>query len=186
MATKLQLFALTRFESILYLDADALLTGDPAPIFRLLAPRADGAPAAALAAEAARVPAGTFNAGVLVLRPSNVTLDALMERAKLPPPTIYSSTVDCTEQALLNSFFDGSTPARTVITFDVAHPDEHTGGSGGVHTATSSNEAGTPPANTPAARASGFAHARAYNVMTLLCTGMECSLQSRCSSTQCS
>ena len=115
MATKLRLFTFTRYRALLYLDADALLTADPSSLFQL----AEGS---ALAAEAALAPSTTFNAGVLLISPSNTTFDRLMERAAKPPPSLYGNTVDCTEQALLNTYFDGSTPERRARRFDVTHP----------------------------------------------------------------
>jgi len=111
MMTKLRLWQLTQYKKVLYLDADAVLTADPNALFEF-----DG-----FAAEAGVAHSG-FNAGVMALLPSLETFAALLERGQGPPPHLFNSVVDCTEQALLNAHFDGSSPSRSAAMFAVAHP----------------------------------------------------------------
>ena len=99
---------------MLYLDADALLLAEPSALF--------ASPSAFAAEAAATTHAATFNAGVLWLRPSRATFDALLALSTQPPPSLFANVVDCTEQALLNLHFDGSTPERTPHLFRVARP----------------------------------------------------------------
>ncbi|KAL1530562.1 hypothetical protein AB1Y20_001463 [Prymnesium parvum] len=112
MATKLRLWQLTRYSNVLYLDADSLLIGDAADLFRLRS----------FAAEAG-VAHSAFNAGVMLLQPS---LDVFAELLRLSessaPPRIFGSPVDCTEQALLNMHFDGRDAAHTPLLFPADHP----------------------------------------------------------------
>jgi len=68
-----------------------------------------------------------FNAGVMALKPSKVTFDALLRRGKGSPPRIFGNAVDCTEQALLNVFFGQGT------TLDVGRSDERSHGQAAVH-----------------------------------------------------
>ena len=122
MATKLRLFELTEYDSVLYMDADTLLLREPTYLFRNL-PSPFAAEAGGPAAH--RRPASQappFNAGVLRITPSNATLASLMVRSLSAPPTIFGNVVDCTEQALLNSYFDGSTPERTATRFSIRRP----------------------------------------------------------------
>ena len=112
MATKLRLWQQTQYEQLLYLDADALLLGPAEELFA----RFD-----AFAAEAG-VSHTAFNAGVMLLRPSLATFEALLQRGKRSPPHIFGSVIDCTEQGLLNAHFDGSDASRVAGRFDVAHP----------------------------------------------------------------
>ena len=44
------------------------------------------------------------NAGVMALEPSVATFEALLRRGAKPPPKLFGSAVDCTEQALLNGW----------------------------------------------------------------------------------
>ena len=155
-STKLRLWQLEQYETLLYIDADALLLGPADDLFRL-----DG-----FAAERG-LSGSWFNAGVMLVQPSQPTFDALVARgagkpcppqdqgraqpqpqpqprqacqlAHPPrpgePPNIFGNVVDCTEQALLNAYFDGSEAGRSVQHFDVAHPHdpEHAAGAAVAH-----------------------------------------------------
>merc|ERR1719263_1620695 len=68
MATKLRLWQMTQYERIMYLDADTVLTGPVDATFKSVK---------GFAAEAPRHHA-YFNAGVLLLSPSQVVFDELM------------------------------------------------------------------------------------------------------------
>ena len=112
MATKLRVWQLSQYSRVLYLDADALLIGDPSALFSL----------DSFAAETG-VTHSAFNAGVMLLRPSKETFERLLATAtSQPPPRIFGSAVDCTEQALLNVHFDGRDAAHSASLFPVAHP----------------------------------------------------------------
>lgn len=89
MATKLRLWQLTTYSTLLYMDADSLLLADPAPLFRVNA----------FAAEAG-VAHRAFNAGVMLVKPSTQVFEELLHlAASSGPPNIFRSPVDCTEQA---------------------------------------------------------------------------------------
>lgn len=92
MATKLRLWQLTQYASVLYMDADAVLIADPSPLFS----HAREAPL--LAERSLSATQHFFNAGVLRLRPSEDTFRALLQRTSGEPPRIFGNTVDCTEQ----------------------------------------------------------------------------------------
>ena len=60
----------------------------------------------------------------MLIRPSQQTFAALIARGASAPPTIFNNVVDCTEQGLLNAYFDGSDASRAVQLFDVVHPHD--------------------------------------------------------------
>jgi len=111
MMTKLRLWQLTQYDKVLYLDADTLLLSDPSSLFTR----------PGFTAEAGTSHSG-FNAGAMVLEPSLTVFSELLRRGQGPPPRIFNSAVDCTEQALLNSHFDGRDQFHTPQRFIVAHP----------------------------------------------------------------
>ena len=112
MATKLRLWQMTQYERILYLDADTVLTGDAAHIFSV----------STFAAEKGKYHAH-FNAGVMLLTPSTHVFDELMALGKNSEAKhLFGNVVDCTEQALLNTYFDGS-EGHEVTKLDVGRAD---------------------------------------------------------------
>ena len=111
-STKLRLWELEQYDAILYIDADGLMLG---PADTLFAKHG-------FAAERGLGP--WFNAGVMLIRPSRQTFAALIARGAGAPPTIFGNVVDCTEQGLLNAYFDGSDASRAVQLFDVVHPHD--------------------------------------------------------------
>lgn len=99
MATKLRLWQQKQYQRIMYLDADTVLTGDATGIFDTVK---------TFAAEKARYHSH-FNAGVMLLSPSEETFDALLALGKSSEhKNLFGNVVDCTEQGLLNTYFDGS------------------------------------------------------------------------------
>ena len=112
-STKLRLWELEQYDALLYIDADGLLLGPADSVFELhgfAAERGLGGP--------------WFNAGVMLIRPSQQTFAGLTARGASTPPTIFNNIVDCTEQGLLNAYFDGSDASRAVQLFDVVHPHD--------------------------------------------------------------
>ena len=112
-STKLRLWELESYEKILYVDADGLLLGPADGLFSLRG----------FAAERG-LRSAWFNAGVMLIRPSQHIFADLVARGADGPPEIFGNVVDCTEQALLNAYFDGSDASRSVQLFDVVHPHD--------------------------------------------------------------
>ena len=112
-STKLRLWELEQYDALLYVDADGLLLGPADSVFGLHG----------FAAERG-LSGPWFNAGVMLIRPSQQTFAALIARGASAPPTIFHNVVDCTEQGLLNAYFDGSDASRAVQLFDVVHPHD--------------------------------------------------------------
>jgi len=112
MATKLRLWQMKQYERIMYLDADTVLTGDASEIFKIQG----------FAAEKARYHS-YFNAGVMLLTPSQQTFDELVKLGSSTHKTLFGNVVDCTEQGLLNSYFDASTKNREVTKLAVGRAD---------------------------------------------------------------
>jgi hypothetical protein len=104
MFSKLRLWELTGFEQVLYLDLDTILLNKRA-VDAIFALETD------LAAERGRLGRHSgWNAGVILLRPSNLTATYLWEQyhnLRLSPSnaiSVFGSFLDCTEQAFLNKF----------------------------------------------------------------------------------
>ena len=112
-STKLRLWELEQYDALLYIDADGLLLGPADGVFGLHG----------FAAERG-LSGPWFNAGVMLIRPSQQTFAGLIARGASTPPTIFNNVVDCTEQGLLNAYFDGSDASRAVQLFDVVHPHD--------------------------------------------------------------
>jgi glycogenin glucosyltransferase len=112
MATKLRLWQMTQYERVLYLDADTVLTGDVSNTF---------ATVKGFGAEKARYH-NYFNAGVMLLTPSEKTFDELSAMGAAEHKNHFGNVVDCTEQGLLNSYFDGSA-ARPVTKLSIGRAD---------------------------------------------------------------
>jgi len=112
MATKLRLWQMKQYQKIMYLDADTVLTGDASSLFESVA---------TFGAEKARYHE-YFNAGVMVLAPSQATFDALLALGESGHQNHFNNVVDCTEQGLLNSYFDGSA-GREVTKLAVGRAD---------------------------------------------------------------
>ena len=113
MATKLKMWDMGQYERVFYMDADTIATGDLArDAFRnpLFSP-----PSVELVGEG-----GTghkfVNAGVLLLRPSKAAFSNIMAHAKhSPPPGYFRNLVDCTEMAIINSYFKRPMPLKTLL-----------------------------------------------------------------------
>jgi len=113
MATKLRLWQQLKYERILYLDADTVLTGDASGAFDKVK---------GFAAERARFHS-YFNAGVMMLSPSEATYQDLLAEGSKEHKNKFGNVIDCTEQALLNSYYDGSTPERGVTKLAIGRAD---------------------------------------------------------------
>jgi glycogenin glucosyltransferase len=111
MATKLRLWQMKQYQRILYLDADTVLTGDATEIFNTVG----------FAAEKPRYHTN-FNAGVMLISPSQTTFDELMALGAADHKSLFGNVIDCTEQGLLNSYYDG-TPGREVTKLSVGRAD---------------------------------------------------------------
>jgi hypothetical protein len=85
--TKLHLWGLTRFRKVVYIDADAMVTGPVVELFDR-----PGAPLPAAAPDV--FPPDRFNAGVLVVEPDAAVFAALLAAAGLPstPPAAPAAT----------------------------------------------------------------------------------------------
>ncbi|EOD07169.1 hypothetical protein EMIHUDRAFT_97003 [Emiliania huxleyi CCMP1516] len=113
MATKLRLWQQLKYKRILYLDADTVLTGDASDAFDKVK---------GFAAERARFHS-YFNAGVMMLSPSEATYQDLLAEGSKEHKNKFGNVIDCTEQALLNSYYDGSTPERGVTKLAIGRAD---------------------------------------------------------------
>ena len=102
--TKLRLFELDSYDTILYIDADCLVVKDVGHLLRIdegLEKRVG-----LLAAVPDIFPPDKFNAGVMVLRPSKAVFDEMMSR--LPPDSETSNactSYDGGDTGFLNSFY---------------------------------------------------------------------------------
>jgi glycogenin glucosyltransferase len=112
MATKLRLWELTQYKRVLYLDADTILTGPASPAFESVT---------TFAAEAPKYHAH-FNAGVLLLSPSKVVFHELLSLGRQPHGSRFGNLIDCTEQGLLNTYFNGQ-PGREVTKLPIGRAD---------------------------------------------------------------
>ena len=112
MATKLRLWQLTQYQRVLYLDADTILTGPVDTVFSSIS---------TFAAEAPKYHSH-FNAGVLLLTPSEATFNELLELGRLQHATVFGDLIDCTEQGLLNSYYNGA-PGREVVKLPIGRAD---------------------------------------------------------------
>jgi len=117
MATKLRLWQLTDYKRVLYLDADTVLTGSAASTFDSVT--------TAFAAEAPKYHKH-FNAGVLMLTPSQPVFEELMALGKQTHKSQFGNLIDCTEQGLLNTYFNGEQPGREVTKLKIGRADETT------------------------------------------------------------
>jgi hypothetical protein len=111
MSTKLRVWQLEQYSKVLYLDADTVLTGNPSALFDMPGFSAERG-----------VSHNGFNAGVMLAQPSVRTFAELMKTAQGPPPNIFGSVIDCTEQGLLNLYYNSADKAHTPHLFEVAHP----------------------------------------------------------------
>lgn len=112
MATKLRLWQLTQYQRVLYLDADTILTGPVDTVFSSIS---------TFAAEAPKYHSH-FNAGVLLLTPSEATFNELLELGRVQHATVFGNLIDCTEQGLLNSYYNGA-PGREVAKLPIGRAD---------------------------------------------------------------
>ena len=88
MATKLRLWQMTQYERIMYLDADTVLTGPVDATFKSVR---------GFAAEKA-LHHTHFNAGVMLLTPSEQTFAELLALGAAPHTRLFGNVIDCTEQ----------------------------------------------------------------------------------------
>lgn len=112
MATKLRLWQMTQYNRIMYLDADAILTSPVNEIFNTIS---------TFAAESPRFHSH-FNAGVLLLSPSDKVFKELMAQGEQGHSKLFGNLIDCTEQGLLNSYFNGDA-GREVTKLTVGRAD---------------------------------------------------------------
>merc|ERR1719498_1926837 len=112
MATKLRLWQQTQYQRIMYLDADTVLTGPVADTF------------ASVTTFGAEKPLhhSHFNAGVMLLTPSETTFSELLALGAQGHSNAFGNVVDCTEQGLLNTYFNGK-PGREVTKLPVGRAD---------------------------------------------------------------
>ena len=100
MSSKLKLWEETSYQRVLFLDADAFLVDDGSGMFDI---PGDVVAERGIVHRLALAP--TFNAGFLIVSPSQATYEALVARGKQDPPKLFGNVVDCTEQGLLNGYF---------------------------------------------------------------------------------
>ena len=113
MATKLRLWQLTQYERVLYLDADTIfMTGPVDEVFSTIT---------TFAAEALKYHSH-FNAGVLLLTPSEAEFQALIALGKGKHAGTFGNLIDGTEQGLNNSYFNGA-PGREVTKLPIGRAD---------------------------------------------------------------
>jgi len=112
MATKLRLWQLTSYKRIMYLDADTVLTGPVADTF------------AAVKGFGAEKPLhhSHFNAGVMLLTPSEATFSELLALGAEGHQSTFGNVIDCTEQGLLNTYYNGK-PGREVTKLTIGRAD---------------------------------------------------------------
>ena len=114
--TKLRLFELESYDTILYIDADCLVVKDVGHLLNIDEPKTgtgDVMPTkrkGLLAAAPDIFPPDKFNAGVMVLRPSKSVFEEMMSR--LPNSTSIENADRCTsydggDTGFLNSFYPG-------------------------------------------------------------------------------
>ena len=109
MATKLRLWQMTKYERIMYLDADTVLTGPVDATFKSVR---------GFAAEKA-LHHTHFNAGVMLLTPSEQTFAELLALGAAPHTRLFGNVIDCTEQVHPNpspspTFPNPCQPPRTL------------------------------------------------------------------------
>jgi len=112
MATKLRLWELTQYRRVLYLDADTVLTGSASPTFESVD---------TFGAEAPKYHK-YFNAGVLLLSPSKSIFNELLALGREPHGSRFGNLIDCTEQGLLNTYFNGER-GREVTKLSIGRAD---------------------------------------------------------------
>lgn len=112
MATKIRLWQLTQYARVLYLDADTVLTSNVDDIFSTVT---------SFAAEAPKHHTG-FNAGVLMLSPSDKVFSELLSLGRQKHASQFGNLIDCTEQGLLNSYFIGDA-GRKVTKLHIGRAD---------------------------------------------------------------
>lgn len=105
MMTKLRIWELS-YERIVYIDSDAILLRPiPTNLFEPTFSAEKG------------VHHPFFNAGVMIITPSSLVLQDILEYAKNEAPEkLFGNSVDCTEQAVLVEYFSNSAHL-----FNVAH-----------------------------------------------------------------
>ncbi len=95
--TKLQLFGLQQYETILYIDSDCLVLKDVSSLLELNKVYTDSQ--ALIAAAPDLLPPHYFNSGVMVVRPSTQVMESMKHHAKL------LTRLDESDTGFLNDFF---------------------------------------------------------------------------------
>lgn len=118
MFSKLNLFSMTQFDKVIYIDADTLVLRPVDSWFELLDKQA-------FYAERSPSHKG-INAGIIALKPSKKTLDELLNYAKTHEPMEFfdNNQVGCTEQELLNRYFNVSREQEWMKLNDTRHADK--------------------------------------------------------------
>eukprot|EP00941_MAST-03F_sp_MAST-3F-sp1_P005848 g5848.t1 len=112
MMSKLQYWYQTQYDILLHVDADAIITGPVSGLIefpsktKVRLPNGQTIIGVTGFEKPRKHSTHPFNAGVIVLKPSTETADALLSMRNSPKPKLFGNEVDCTEQALLNTYFD--------------------------------------------------------------------------------
>lgn len=95
--TKLRIFGLQQYETILYIDSDCLVLQDISSLFELNKIYTESE--SLIAAAPDLLPPHHFNSGVMVVRPSTTVFETMQRHAKL------LTTYDGSDTGFLNSYF---------------------------------------------------------------------------------
>jgi len=113
MATKLRLWQMTQYSRIMYLDADTILTGPVDETFTMVSGFAAEKP----------LHHSHFNAGVMLLTPSESTFKELLALGAQKHKQLFGNVIDCTEQGLLNNYFNDKDAGRKVTKLAIGRAD---------------------------------------------------------------
>jgi len=113
MATKLRLWQMTQYQRIMYLDADTVLTGPVDSTFKSVTGFAAEKP----------LHHSHFNAGVMLLSPSEQTFAELLALGAAPHTSLFGNVIDCTEQGLLNTYYNDKDAGREVTKLSIGRAD---------------------------------------------------------------
>jgi glycogenin glucosyltransferase len=113
MATKLRLWQMTQYSRIMYLDADTILTGPVDETFKTVQGFAAEKP----------LHHSHFNAGVMLLTPSQATFDELLALGAQGHQSLFGNVIDCTEQGLLNTYYNDKDEGRKVTKLAIGRAD---------------------------------------------------------------
>lgn len=96
--TKLRIFSLQQYDTILYIDSDCLVLGDVSNLLELNKVYTESE--ALIAAAPDILPPNQFNSGVMVVRPSTQVFEAMQRHASL------LTTYDGSDTGFLNAYFN--------------------------------------------------------------------------------